>query len=118
MARDLPRTAHFTFAHKSADHGPSMKRSIFLLATLLMALHSFSQDDAKSKAIIDQLIAKNKTYTSFDADETYTGLTESDLDRDPDRRYAATLNDNLDSEQYRGYLKWTAEPSDRLRWRA
>lgn len=55
-------------------------------------------------------------YTSFDADETYTGLTESDLDRDPDRRYAATLNDNLDSEQYRGYLKWTAEPSDRLRF--
>lgn len=54
-------------------------------------------------------------YTSFDADETYTGLTEVDLDRDPDRRYAATLYDNLDSEQYRTYLKWTAEPSDALR---
>ena len=54
-------------------------------------------------------------YTSFDTDETYTGLTAADLDRDPDRRYAATLNDNLDSEQYRTYLKWTAEPSADLR---
>lgn len=54
-------------------------------------------------------------YTSFDTDETYTGLTDKDLSNDPDRRYAATLNDNLDSEQYRSYLKWTAEPSDLLR---
>jgi Fe(3+) dicitrate transport protein len=54
-------------------------------------------------------------YTSFDADETYTGLTARDLDKDPDRRYAATVNDNLDSEQYRTYLKWVADPSDDLR---
>jgi Fe(3+) dicitrate transport protein len=54
-------------------------------------------------------------YTSFDADETYTGLTEADLRRNPDRRYAATLNDNLDSEQSRTYLKWTAEPTAALR---
>lgn len=54
-------------------------------------------------------------YTAFDTDETYTGLTESDLSANPDRRYAATLNDNLDSEQTRTYLKWTAEPSDALR---
>ena len=54
-------------------------------------------------------------YTSFDADETYAGLTEADLDRDPDRRYAATRYDNIESEQYRTYLKWVAEPSDELR---
>ena len=64
---------------------------------------------------LKQRIEMKLGYTRFDADETYTGLTETDFDRDPDRRYAATLNDHLDSEQYRGYLKWTAEPSDRLR---
>ena len=54
-------------------------------------------------------------YTSFDANETYTGLTDADFDNDPDRRYAATENDEFDSEQWRTYLKWIAEPSDALR---
>lgn len=54
-------------------------------------------------------------YTSFEADETYTGLTESDLRSNPDRRYAATRFDNIDTDHYRTYLKWIAEPSDRLR---
>ena len=38
-----------------------------------------------------------------------------DLDHDPDRRYAATRYDNIESEQYRTYLKWVGEPSDELR---
>ena len=64
---------------------------------------------------LKQRIEAKAGYTSFEADETYTGLTETDLDRDPDRRYAATLYDNIDSEHYRTYLKWIAEPSDELR---
>ncbi len=54
-------------------------------------------------------------YTSFDANETYTGLTDADADADPDRRYAATRYDEFESEQWRTYLKWTAEPSEALR---
>jgi Fe(3+) dicitrate transport protein len=54
-------------------------------------------------------------YTSFDADETYAGLTETDLDNDPDRRYAATRYDNIETDQYRTYLKWIGEPSHELR---
>jgi Fe(3+) dicitrate transport protein len=54
-------------------------------------------------------------YTSFDANESYTGLSDSDLRRQPNRRYAASINDEFDSEQWRSYLKWVAEPSDRLR---
>lgn len=54
-------------------------------------------------------------YSSFNGDETYTGLTETDLARDPDRRYAATLYDNIDSEHYLSYLKWIAEPSHEVR---
>jgi Fe(3+) dicitrate transport protein len=54
-------------------------------------------------------------FSSFDANETYTGLTDADFDRDPDRRYASTLNDEFTSEQWRTYLKWIAEPSDALR---
>lgn len=55
-------------------------------------------------------------YTSFDTDETYTGLAVQDLRQRPDRRYAATLYDNLEAEQYRTYLKWIAEPSESLRF--
>ena len=54
-------------------------------------------------------------YTGFNSNESYTGLTEADLDRSPNRRYAATLYDNIEVEQFRSYLKWTAEPSDMLR---
>lgn len=54
-------------------------------------------------------------YTSFDANETYTGLTDSDLEDDPDRRYAATRHDQFESDQWRTYLKWVGEPSDALR---
>lgn len=64
---------------------------------------------------LKQRIEFKAGYTSFEADETYTGLTESDLRRNPDRRYAATRFDNLDTDHHRTYLKWIAEPSDRLR---
>ena len=64
---------------------------------------------------LKQRIEFKAGYTSFDADETYAGLTETDLDRDPDRRYAATRYDNIQSEHYRTYLKWVGEPSDELR---
>lgn len=39
-----------------------------LVLSALSALHA--QDDPKSRAIIDKMIAKNKTYTSFEADFT------------------------------------------------
>jgi Fe(3+) dicitrate transport protein len=53
--------------------------------------------------------------SSFEANETYAGLTEEDLEKDPNRRYAATENDHIDTDHYRTYLKWIAEPSEQLR---
>jgi outer membrane lipoprotein carrier protein len=48
---------------------PTMKTLFSLLASgLLLATSLHAQDDPKSKAIMDKLIAKNKTYTSFEAD--------------------------------------------------
>jgi Fe(3+) dicitrate transport protein len=55
-------------------------------------------------------------YTDFDADETYTGLSEFDVRATPDRRYAATKFDRFTSEQWRSYLKWIAEPTDAIRF--
>lgn len=49
--------------------------------------------------------------TTFDADETYTGLVEADLRATPDRRYAATRFDRMESSHLRTHLKWIAEPS-------
>ncbi len=54
-------------------------------------------------------------YTDFDMDDSYPGVTEADLRRDYDRRYAANGLDNFDSDATRTYLKWIAEPSDALR---
>ena len=53
--------------------------------------------------------------TDFDADETYGGLTEADLRANPDRRYASTRFDHHVAEQWRTYLKWSAEPDKSLR---
>lgn len=80
-----------------------MKKTFLLLASLLFVLHSFGQDDPKSKAIVDQLIAKNKTYKSFDADFTSRLVnTASKLDlkqegniKVKDRKFRLTLLDNI-----------------------
>lgn len=64
---------------------------------------------------LKQRIEAKVGYTSYDANETYTGLADADLRDDPDRRYAASQFDEFDSEQWRTYLKWIAEPSDALR---
>ena len=54
-------------------------------------------------------------YSDLDADETYTGLTESDVRRHPDWRYAATRFDNIQTEHHRTYLKYVVKPSDNFR---
>ncbi len=51
-------------------------------------------------------------YSNFDSDETYIGLTEEDVRRNPDRRYAGSRFDNMASEQHRTYLKYRIEPTD------
>ena len=53
-------------------------------------------------------------YTEFDADETYAGLTESDIAANPYRRYAGTFLDNIQTDHTRTYLKYLIEPSDNL----
>lgn len=54
-------------------------------------------------------------YTDFDANETYTGLTERDVRHDPYRRYASTQLDNMDSHQYRAVFSHVMEPTPNLR---
>jgi Fe(3+) dicitrate transport protein len=50
-------------------------------------------------------------YTNMEADETYLGLAEADFSADPNRRYAASRFDNIDTEHYRSYLRWYIEPT-------
>ena len=47
-----------------------MKHLTLSALLVLSALSTQAQDDPKSRAIIDKMIAKNKTYTSFEADFT------------------------------------------------
>ena len=53
--------------------------------------------------------------TDFDADESYAGLSEADLRTRPDRRYASSRFDHHVAEQWRTYLRWSAEPDKSLR---
>jgi Fe(3+) dicitrate transport protein len=54
-------------------------------------------------------------YTSFEANETYLGLRDSDLRADPFRRYVASQFDNITSDQFRYSLSHTMQPTDNLR---
>jgi Fe(3+) dicitrate transport protein len=64
---------------------------------------------------LKQRIEFKAGFTDFEANESYTGITEADLRRNPDRRYAGTKFDHMDSEHWRSYGKWIAEPSDAVR---
>lgn len=53
----------------SDDQFNPMKRTLLLTAcSLLLAIGVHAQDDARSKAIMDKLLAKAKSWTSFEAD--------------------------------------------------
>ena len=54
-------------------------------------------------------------FTDHDMDDTYPGVTEQDLRANFNRRYAVAGLDTFESEALRSYLRWIAEPSDRLR---
>lgn len=80
-----------------------MKNTILFFATLLLAANTYAQDDPKSRAIVDAVIAKNKTYKSFDADFSSRLVnTASKLDVKQDgnlkvknRKFRLTLLDNV-----------------------
>jgi len=44
-------------------------------------------------------------WTSLDANETYLGLTTNDFRQDPYRRYAASRFDEIESTQFRSYIR-------------
>lgn len=54
---------------------------LFLVSSLLLHLNSPAQDDARSRAIVDKMVAKSKTWTSFEADfSTRLQSTKDKLD--------------------------------------
>lgn len=50
--------------------------------------------------------------TQEDSNETYLGLTQSDFDADPFRRYAATQLDNMDSDHQQFQIRHYIEPAE------
>ena len=54
-------------------------------------------------------------HTTLDANETYLGITDADFDENPYQRYFASFRDNIYTEQWRSYLRWTATPTENLK---
>ncbi|VAW86199.1 Outer membrane receptor for Fe3+-dicitrate [hydrothermal vent metagenome] len=52
--------------------------------------------------------------SDLDANETYLGLSRSDFEADPTRRYAASRFDNIKSEQEQVSLRWSLSPTDNI----
>lgn len=50
-------------------------------------------------------------HTDKEADETYLGLSSQDFDADPERRYAASRFDHINTEQHRSYLRHFISPT-------
>jgi Fe(3+) dicitrate transport protein len=61
--------------------------------------------------VVKQRFEFRAGYTNFDGNETYTGLTEEDFRRDPQRRYVSTQYDRFVYDQFRSSLTHTIEPS-------
>ncbi len=51
---------------------------------------------------------------ALNANEGYLGLSETDFEQDPLRRYSASRFDNMDTEQENGYLRYALSPTDDL----
>ena len=54
-------------------------------------------------------------YSDLDANETYLGLSDADFDADPNRRYAASRFDNIQTQNHRASLRHVMEPRANLR---
>lgn len=53
-------------------------------------------------------------YSSMDADESYLGLSDEDFRKTPNRRYAASRFDNIDTQQIGGFARYFVSPTDNL----
>lgn len=73
-------------------------------------LRWISGTDAKRYQQLDFKIGHN----TQDSDETYLGLTDADFAADPNRRYAASRLDNIQTEQDLYELRHLIELSDRV----
>jgi Fe(3+) dicitrate transport protein len=56
--------------------------------------------------------------TDLDGDVSYVGLTKADFEANPYQRYAATVLDNMDSDQTRYYLRYLKEISETTKFSA
>lgn len=52
-------------------------------------------------------------YNDKDANETYLGLSSDDIAQSPNRRYAASRDDNIDTQHFRNYLRYSVDLNDR-----
>ena len=82
----------------------------FELADYLAKLRFHSRPGATVYQAVELKLGK----TEQDGDETYLGLTQSDFERDPYRRYASSAGDNITSDHEQAQLSYFVQPHDRI----
>jgi len=76
-------------------------------------LGKFRINTDRNADVYQQLQLKVGRYTQ-DANDSYLGLTEEDFEQTPNRRYAASQNDNVTITQEQYQLRHYIEPSDSI----
>jgi Fe(3+) dicitrate transport protein len=113
--------------------GESFKNVAYMLETYQMRTDGFKELDSggdtgfdlqdylgkfrintdRNAEVYQQLQLKVGRHTQ-DANDTYLGLTKEDFDQKPNRRYAASQNDNVNITQEQYQLQHYIEPSDSI----
>ncbi len=101
---------HRSDGFKTIDAAPGVDRD----ATGFQRIEPMLKLSFQPNSSRAQLFEAKYGFTDFVADETYLGLTETDFQADPFRRYSASRLDRIPTEHHRSYLRHWIEVNEHL----
>lgn len=96
---------------RTIDGGPGVGRSNETGYRVIEPMIKLSWEP---NTALEQKIEFKYGFSDIEADETYLGLTETDLRMNPYRRYFGSFADNIATQHHRSYLKHSIAVTDDL----